>query len=68
MVYQIIVYNWDEETPSAVIDLRVKENAWFLFHRYLEIGPDGRENISIVELYETDIKNNVSKQLAACQF
>jgi hypothetical protein len=68
MAYQIIVYCWDEETPAAIIDLRIKENAYFLYHRYLEIGPDGRENIRIVELYETDIRNNKCARLAACQF
>jgi hypothetical protein len=70
MNYQIIVYCWEmeEETPAAVIDLKVKENAWFLFHRYLEIGPDGRENIRIVELWENNTSENKSVLLAACQF
>lgn len=68
MNYQIIVYCWDEETPAAVIDIREKTNAYFLYHRYLEIGPDGRENIRIIELYECNIKENKSELLAACQF
>jgi hypothetical protein len=70
MNYQIIVYCWEmeEETPASIIELKVKENAWFLFHRYLEIGPDGRENISIVELWENNTSENKSVLLAAYQF
>lgn len=70
MNYQVIVYCWEmeDETPAVIIDLKVKENAWFLYHRYLEIGPDGRENIRIIELYENNISENKSVLLAACQF
>jgi hypothetical protein len=68
MIYRIIAYCWDNETPAAVIDLQVKENAWFLYHRYLEIGPDGRENIEIIELWEINQAENKSVQLSGCYF
>lgn len=70
MTYQIIVYCWEmeEETPASIIELKVKENAWFLFHRYMEIAPDGRENIKLIELYEMNTSKNESVQLAACMF
>ena len=68
MLYRIIAYCWDENDPVAVIDLKVKENAWFMFHRYLEIGPQQAENINLIELYEIDENKNESRQLAGCQF
>ena len=68
MFYRIIVYRWDDETPAAVIDLQAKENAWFMFHRYLEIGPQGAENIELIELYEMDESKNEIRQLAGCHF
>ena len=70
MTYQIIVYCWEmeEETPASIIELKVKENAYFLYHRYLKIGPDGRENIRIIELWENNVNENKSELLAACQF
>lgn len=66
MYYRIIVYRWDGAEPSAVIDLNQKNNAWFMFHRYCEIGPQTAENISVIELYEMSEKEAVC--LSACHF
>lgn len=68
MFYRIIVYRWNENTPSAVIDLNVKENAWFLYHRYFEIAVQQSENINLMELYEMNTEKNTSVQLSACSF
>ena len=68
MIYRIIAYCWDSKEPAAVIDLQVKENAWFLYHRYLEIGPQQAENIEIIELWEINNDKNESIQLSGCYF